>query len=56
MALMFHKEAVVLCMQMKPRIQTQYQLESLADLLVADTIFGAGEMRNDGGLALAVPG
>jgi len=56
MALMFHTEAVVLCMQMKPRIQTQYQLDSLADLLVADTIFGAGEMRDNAGYALAVPG
>jgi len=40
MALMFHKEAVFLCTQMKPRIQTQYQFESLVDLLVVDIIFG----------------
>jgi N4-gp56 family major capsid protein len=53
---LFHKEAVVLCMQMKPRVQTQYQLESLGDLLVADTIFGANEMRDNAGIAFAVPG
>ena len=53
---LFHKEAVVLCMQMKPRVQTQYQLESLGDLLVADTIFGAAEMRDTAGIAFAVPG
>lgn len=52
----FQKEAVVLCMQMKPRVQTQYQLESLGDLLVADTIFGAGEMRDTAGMAFVVPG
>jgi N4-gp56 family major capsid protein len=52
---LFHKEAVVLCMQMKPRVQTQYQLESLGDLLVADTIFGSGEMRDGAGVAFVVP-
>jgi N4-gp56 family major capsid protein len=56
MALMFHKEAVFLCMQMKPRVQTQYKLESLGDLLVADTIFGAGPVRSTTGFAIAVPG
>jgi len=55
-ALMFHKSAVVLCQQMKPRIQTQYQLNALADLLVGDTIFGGRMVRIDAGYGIAVPG
>jgi hypothetical protein len=53
-ALMFHRDATVLCEQMKPRVQTQYKQEYLADLLTADCIFGANEMRDGAGVAIAV--
>ncbi len=51
---MFHKDAVALCMQMRPRVQTQYKQEYLGDLLTADTIFGASELRDEAAVALAV--
>jgi hypothetical protein len=51
---LFHKDAIVLCEQMKPRVQMQPKLEYIADLLVADTIFGANEMRDGAGVAIAV--
>lgn len=53
--LLLHKDALVLIMQQDPRMQTQYKLEWLADLFVADTIFGGGELRDDAGLVFVVP-
>lgn len=53
-ASLFHKDALVLCEQLKPRVQTQQKLEFLGDLLVADTIFGAKEYRDNAGVAIAV--
>ena len=52
-ALLFQREAMVLAEQVAPRIQTQYKLEALGTLMVADTIFGAQTVRgynesNDG--------
>ncbi len=44
-ALLFQREAVVLAEQVMPRVQTQYKLETLGTLLVADTIFGSGTVR-----------
>jgi N4-gp56 family major capsid protein len=54
-ALLFHKDALILCEQQKPRVQTQYKQEFLADLLTADEIFGAAELRDAAGVAIAVP-
>jgi N4-gp56 family major capsid protein len=51
---LFHKEAIVLCEQMSPRVQTQQKLEFLGDLMVADVIFGANELRNEAAIAIAV--
>lgn len=51
---LFHRDAIVLCTQMKPRVQTQYKQEFLADLLTADTVFGAEEYRDNAGVAIAV--
>lgn len=51
---LFHKDAVVLVMQQKPRVQSQYTLDFLGTQLVADTIFGANELRNEAGIAIAV--
>ena len=53
--LMVHKDAVALVEQMSVRSQTQYKQEYLGDLFTADTIYGVGELRNDGGVAFVVP-
>ncbi len=53
-AAIFHRDALVLCEQQKPRTQTQYKQEFLADLLTADTVFGAEEFRDNAGVAIAV--
>lgn len=49
----FHKDALILCEQQKPRTQTQYKQEFLADLLTADIVFGANEFRDNAGVAMA---
>jgi N4-gp56 family major capsid protein len=54
-ALLFHRDALVLVEQMKVRSQTQYKQEYLGDLFTADTIYGIKELRDGGGVALAVP-
>lgn len=53
--MLLHSDALVLIMQQKPRMQTQYKLEWLADLMVADTIFGGGVLRGEAGVAFIVP-
>ena len=53
--LMIHKDAVALVEQMGVRSQTQYKQEYLGDLFTSDTIYGVGELRNDAGVAFAVP-
>jgi hypothetical protein len=44
-ALMFQKEALVLAEQLAPRVQSQYKLEGLGTLIVADQIFGVQTLR-----------
>ena len=51
---LFHKSALALVMQVDIRVQTDYQLDYLADLMVADTLYGVGNLRNDAGVAIAV--
>ena len=53
-ALLLHRSALALVTQVDIRVQTQYQLEYLTDLLVADTLYGTGELRDDAGIAIAV--
>ena len=53
--LMIHKDAVALVEQLSVRSQTQYKQEYLGDLFTSDTIYGVGELRNDGGVAFVVP-
>jgi HK97 family phage major capsid protein len=53
--LLIHKDALALVEQMSVRSQTQYKQEWLGDLFTADTIYGTGELRNDAGIAFAVP-
>ncbi len=52
---LLHKDAICLVEQMAVRSQTQYKQEWLGDLFTADTIYGTGELRNDAGIAFAVP-
>lgn len=52
---LLHKDAVAFVEQMSVRSQTQYKQEWLGDLFTADTIYGTGELRNDAGIAFAVP-
>jgi len=54
-ALLFQKEALLLIEQLRPRIQTQYKQEWLADLFTADMIFGTGLLRPEAGIAVIVP-
>ena len=53
--LMLHKAAIALVEQLSVRSQTQYKQEYLGDLFTSDTIYGVGELRNDGGVAFVVP-
>ena len=53
--LVMHRSAFALVTQVDIRVQTDYQLDYLADLMVADTIYGVGELRNDAGVAFVVP-
>lgn len=53
--LYLHESALALVMQQNPRMQTQYKLEWLADLMTADMIFGGGEIRDNAGVAFVVP-
>jgi len=53
--LLFHQDALVFINQESPRMQTQYKLEWLADLMTADTIFGGGVLRPEAGVGFMVP-
>jgi len=54
-ALLFQKDALVLIEQMRPRSQSQYKQEYLADLFTADILFGTGTLRPEAGIAIVVP-
>jgi hypothetical protein len=43
--LMAHKDSMILVNQILPRVQSQYKLEFLSDVLVADAAFGAAVVR-----------
>jgi len=47
---LFHKEAVALAMQLKPRTQASYQQEYLGNLVTVDTIYGFSVLRTDFGI------
>ena len=53
--LFFQKEALLLIEQLRPRMQTQYKQEYLADLFTADMIFDSGVLRPEAGVAVIVP-
>lgn len=52
--LIAHKSALALVTQLDIRVQTQYKLEHLADLLTADCVYGVAELRDDAGICFAV--
>lgn len=49
------KGALALVEQQGVRVQQQYKQEYLGTLVTADTVFGVGELRDFGGLCIAVP-
>lgn len=53
--LYFHKDVLVFVEQMSPRMQSQYKLEWLGDLMVSDMIFGGAVVRPEAGQVLVVP-
>ncbi|MDJ0764847.1 MAG: hypothetical protein QNJ97_17835 [Myxococcota bacterium] len=53
--LFFQEEAMLLIEQLRPRVQDQYKQEFLSTLMTADTLFGTGLLRPEGGLAIVVP-
>ena len=53
--LLAHKDFAVLVEQMGVRTQTQYKQEYLGTLFTADVLYGVGELRDYGAVALAVP-
>jgi N4-gp56 family major capsid protein len=52
---LLHKDAIAHVEQMSVRSQASYMQQYLADLFTADTIYGVGELRDDAGVAFAVP-
>jgi hypothetical protein len=55
-ALLSHRDALILADVLGPRVQTQYEQRYLATLLTADTIFGVAEAYDKGGIAMVMPG
>jgi hypothetical protein len=53
--LLFQKEGLLLIEQMRPRTQTQYKQEYLADLFTADILYDTGILRPEAGIAIVVP-
>ena len=52
---LLHRDALVLAEQVGVRTQTQYKQEYLGDLFTADTIYGVQTLRDNAGVAFAVP-
>lgn len=50
--ILFHKEAIALAMQQKPRVQSEYILEYLGTLVVVDVIYGVKNLRGNFGVEI----
>ena len=50
--LMFHKEAFALAMQKDIRIQSQYDIDALAEKVVGDVLYGVSEYRDTFGVVV----
>lgn len=46
-ALAFQRDSLVLAEQLTPRVQEQYKLEALGDLIVADALYGVATIRGN---------
>ena len=53
--MMFHKSALALVEQQSVTVEMERKLEWMGDLLVAHTIYGVGELRDDAGVAFIIP-
>jgi len=53
--LLIQQDALVLAEQLAPRVQTQYKLEALGTLMVADTLYGVETVRDEGAFTIIVP-
>lgn len=51
-AIVAHKDAVVIAMQQAPRVQAEYQLQKLANLVVIDAVYGVGVFRSTNAIKL----
>lgn len=54
-AFLFHKDTIILAEQMGVRSQTDYNLNRLADLYVADTLYGVQAYRPESGFIIVTP-
>jgi len=50
--ILFHKEAMALALQQKPRVQSEYMLNYLGTLVVCDVIYGVKVLRTDFGIEI----
>lgn len=50
--MLIHKEALSLAMQQSPRVQKQYLVQKLSDVVVTDTIYGVQTLRGDFGVEI----
>lgn len=50
--ILFHKEALALALQQKPRVQSDYVLEYLGTLVVVDVIYGVKNLRGAFGIEI----
>lgn len=53
--MLFHKDAIAFAEAMSVRVQQQYKQEYLGYLVTSDCIFGTAELRDYGGLCVALP-
>ena len=51
-AMLFHKTAIALAVQKALRVQAQYDVPLLATHLVADSVYGVAELRDDHGVVI----
>jgi hypothetical protein len=47
-----HRDAVTLIQQLAPRVKSEWVIENISQAVVADTIYGVGELRDEGGIWL----
>ena len=53
--ILMHKDAFVYASQLEPRVQSDYVLEYLGNLVVVDTIYGVATFRDSHAVALVTP-